>query len=178
MIENENDFWSKWHILFSSVFQKNVLITFQQTCTIKVFFLILCLPALGWFRSSDKNLKVIYGNNLHENILFGFSFGAHTALPLTFAAAGLPLSRPWYWQGWHQRRALTQGELGLPAVSNQVYFEVRDTRTPRAKAATGPVVHTPQQNRACNLQTPPVLQIPSTAVLLPDVATVHLGPFT
>ena len=46
--------------------------------------------------------------------------------------------QPWFWQGWHQRRALTLGELGLPAVSNQVYFEVRDTGTPRAKAAASP----------------------------------------
>lgn len=30
------------------------------------------------------------------------------------------------------------GELRLPAVSNQVYFEVRDTWTLRAKAATSP----------------------------------------
>lgn len=104
------------------------------------------------FRSS----LVIYGNNLHKNIVFWFSFhGKRPALPFTFAAAGLPLSRPWYWQGWHQRRALTPGELGLPAVSNQVYFEVRDTRTPRAKAATSPVLHTPHQNRACSLQAPP-----------------------
>lgn len=69
--------------------------------------------------------------------------------PLTFAAAGLLLSRPWYWQGWHQRRALTPGELGLPAVSNQVYFEVRDTRTPRAKAVQ---LCTPQSH---NLRAPP-----------------------
>ncbi len=76
-------------------------------------------------------------------------------LLLTFAAAaGLPLSGPWYWQGWHQRRALTPGELGLPAVSNQVYFEVRDTWTPRAKAATSPPPRTPHPARPATSEPP------------------------
>lgn len=96
---------------------------------------------------------------------------SHRHLVFTFAAAGLPLSRPWYWQGWHQRRALTLGELGLPAVNNQVYFEVRDTWTPRAKAAASPTLHTPPTS----LQPPSPLvpEIPSTAVLVPDVAKLH-----
>lgn len=68
----------------------------------------------------------------------------HSPPRYLYRAAGLPLSGPWYWQGWHQRRALTLGELGLPAVSNQVYFEVRDTWTPRAKAATSPTPQPPQ----------------------------------
>lgn len=129
----------------------------------KSFFIIIIFmhPYFRLLQEHWQNLKVIYGNNLHENIVFWFSFRAHTALPLTFAAAGLPLSRPWYWQGWHQRRALTRGELGLPAVSNQVYFEVRDTWTPRAKAATSLAVHTPHQNRACSLQTPRSCRYPA-----------------
>lgn len=152
------------HFLFVLGFflHENVLITFQQTCAIKVlFYFFLCIPFLAVPGALWQNLKVIYGNNLHKNIIFWFSFRACTALPLTFAAAGLPLSRPWYWQGWHQRRALTPGELGLPAVSNQVYFRVRDTWTPRAKAATSPAVHTPHQNRACNLQTPRSCRYPA-----------------
>lgn len=119
-------------------------------------------PCFRLLQEHWQNLKVIYGNNLHENIVFWFSFRVHIRpSPLPFAAAGLPLSRPWYWQGWHQRRALTRGELGLPAVSNQVYFEVRDTWTPRAKAATSLAVLTPHQNRACSLQTPRSCRYPA-----------------
>lgn len=100
------------------------------------------------------------------------SHGHNFALYL-FHAAGPPLSGPWYWQGWHQRRALTLGELGLPAVSNQVYFEVRDTWTPRAKAATSPTPRQPPSHSSLQPPSPLVPQIASTAVLVPDVATLQ-----
>lgn len=109
-----------------------------------------------------ENLKVIHGNNLHKNIVFWFPFHVSTLPPtFTFSAAGLLLSRPWYWQGWHQRRALTPGELGLPAVSNQVYFEVRDTRTPRAKAATSPALHTPIKIQLTTSEPPRYCRYPA-----------------
>lgn len=91
---------------------------------------------------------------MKKQAILWISFGRDTLYLCSTAA--LPLSRPWYWQGWHQRRALTLGELGLPAVSNQVYFEVRDTWTPRARAATRPP-HShpaPSPNLAYNFQTP------------------------
>lgn len=134
-----------------------------------------------WFSGAlTKNLKVIYGNNLHKKKKVHFlniiSHG-HMVLLFTFAAVGVPLSRPWYWQGWHQSSGLTWGELGLPAVSNQVYFEVRDAWTPRAKAATSPTSRIPPPTQPTTSK-PLVPQIPSTAVLVPDVAKLHQGPFT
>lgn len=108
-------------------------------------------------RCLDKNLKVIYGNNLHKKKRSfsesHFTWTQTSFLPLLHAA-GPPLSGPWYWQGWHQRRALTLGELGLPAVSNQVYFEVRDTRTPRAKAATSPPPLIPHPTKPATSEPP------------------------
>lgn len=97
-----------------------------------------------------KNLKVIYGNNLHKkkgHSLNLISLGHCRPLHL-------PVFGPWYWQGWHQRGALTLGELGLPAVSNQVYFEVRDTWTPRAKAATNPTLHSPHPTQPTTSKPP------------------------
>lgn len=140
---------------------------FQHACNLNIRFLFIFSEYL-WV---DKNLKVIYGKNPHKKRGHFLTLISHRHLVFTFAAAGLPLSRPWYWQGWHQRRALTLGELGLPAVNNQVYFEVRDTWTPRAKAAASPALHTPPTS----LQPPSPLvpEIPSTAVLVPDVAKLH-----
>lgn len=64
------------------------------------------------------------------------------------------------------------GELGLTAVSNQVYFEVRDTQTPRAKAATSP---SPSPSLKLSLQppSPSVPQIAVTSVLDPDVGSLQ-----
>lgn len=106
-----------------------------------------------------------------KKVTVWISFHSDTVLLSTF---GLPLCGLWRWQGWHQRRALTPGELGLPAVSNQIYFEVRDTQTPRAKVATSPAPHPPLTQPATS--QPLVLQIAGTAVLVPDVGrTLYLA---
>lgn len=134
-------------------------------------------PVCSWFRGAlTKTWKLFMVTTfIKKGHFLNLISHKRTALPFTFAAAGLPLSRPWYWQGWHQRRALTQGELGLPAVSNQVYFEVRDTWTPRAKAETSP---TPPHKPSSQPPSPLVPQIPSTAVLFPDVTMLYWGSFT